>query len=169
VTRPIGRVTRRDVPWDAVRRFTVNLRLTVNSKVSRGTYTPMVAVTCTLRARRAADLTRGRRLYACPRSGGLPRSTALARWSRREGSPCQIRRGSVTSPGFSGPAFAFRASRPGARGQLRGSGAGARLRRPESAARAAPWGRLETVQEVLTGIGGTLCQAPLDVRHRDFT
>ena len=29
-----------------------------------------------IRADRAADLTRGRRLYACPRSGGLPRSTA---------------------------------------------------------------------------------------------
>jgi transposase InsO family protein len=56
----------------------------------------------------------------------------------------------VTSPRFSGPLFAFRASQPGARGQPRGSGAGARLRRPESAARATPRGRLEDVQKVCT-------------------
>jgi integrase len=67
----------------------------------------MVAVTCALRARRAADLTRGRRLYACPRSGGLPRSTALARWSRREGSPESnpLRPGDF--PGFRGPFLPF--------------------------------------------------------------
>jgi hypothetical protein len=46
----------------------------------------------------------------------------------------------MTSPVFSGPAFAFRASRPGVRGQPGGSGAGARLSRPESAGRAGPMG-----------------------------
>jgi hypothetical protein len=54
---------------------------------------------------------------------------------------------------FQRPAFAFRAQ-PGV------SEAEARLSRPESAARAAPRGRLEDVQEVLTADSTVLLSCP---------
>ena len=38
VARPISRVARRDVPWDAVRRFTINLHLTVNCRFQGNIY-----------------------------------------------------------------------------------------------------------------------------------
>ena len=65
----------------------------------------------------------GRQEAAPPGGGGDLELTgeALQLLGGREGSPCQIRRGSVTSSVSAAPVFAFRASRPGARGQLRGS------------------------------------------------
>jgi len=91
------------------------------------------------------DLTRGRRLYACPtlardRAAFPGRPLSLARWSRREGSPGQIRRGPVTSPEFRGPVFALRASRPA----LEASRAGAWLSRPSRRRERPPGAALKT-------------------------
>jgi hypothetical protein len=58
-------------------------------------------------------------------------------------------------PGFQRPRLCPSRQPTGRRGQLRRSGAGARLSRPESAARAAPRGRLEVVQGVLTDTAAT--------------
>jgi hypothetical protein len=71
-----------------------------------------------------------------PVSGVNTESRRLARWSRREGSPGQIRRGPVTSPGFRGPFLPFapadRRQRPAGRER-----SGSLAEPPESAARAA--------------------------------
>jgi hypothetical protein len=122
----------------------------------------------------AADLARGRRLYACPRSGRLPRSASSARWSRREGSPCQIRRGSVTSSGSSGPASlpfapADRASEASCAGAERERGCAVPSRRRERPLGAA----LKPYRKFSQGPGGhfvrlrLMCDtvASLDARH----
>ena len=78
--------------------------------MSAATYTERTAVARHMERR---ILHGGSGSYACPRSVWLLACPLKSDGSRREGTPCQIRRGSVTSPVFSGPGLLrFRASRP---------------------------------------------------------
>jgi hypothetical protein len=86
-----------------VRRFTVNFPLTVTGAcLDPGPCSPQVART-RVRAYGAADLTRGRRLYACRRSVGIPGRPHKPDGAAARGPRVKPAVARATSSGFSGP------------------------------------------------------------------
>jgi hypothetical protein len=144
---------------------TVNTSLTVAAEP----YTPPARGERSVHADGAADLTRGGGPYACARIGLASRLPALPNEGRREGSLVKSAAAQTASVGSAGPCPCLSRQPTGVRGPAGREQSGSPAAPAESAARAAPRGRLEPVQEVLTERLADWCPAPLDVRHRGFT